>query len=111
MLAGTSAVMDFQNGQLYEAQYVITHPKFSQLDNDIGLIKVNRTMEFSLNLQLTPISRTWYIPTDSVARVSGWGLTNMVNFFIEFPKFLIKSMNRSCENSFLSLHGFEKINF
>lgn len=103
VLVGTN---DLKNGgKYYKAKKFILHENFNkpQYAYDIGLIKVNETIEFNALVQpIEPSSEDAdLIPKDADLRLSGWGL-KMVSTFtadqlifssIRFARFTLHKLN------------------
>ncbi|XP_014213400.1 chymotrypsin-2 [Copidosoma floridanum] len=75
VITGTNRLSE--GGVAYRSEKVIPHQKFSMMffvRNDIGLIKVNRTIEFDEVTKPIPLPTTNIKENNYPAVVSGWGL-------------------------------------
>lgn len=74
VVAGTNLLRG-GNEQVYEAEYVVWHENYSgsKYTNDVGLIRVNRTIEFNDKVRSTAVSNEDFLKVDYPAVLTGWG--------------------------------------
>lgn len=78
------------NGILYNIEKMIPHEKYRRHYNDIGLAKVQGTIQFNKNVQPIIYSNIEVLPgTELLA--TGWGLTQVNIFFCLFFNFREKN--------------------
>ncbi|XP_011506550.1 PREDICTED: chymotrypsin-2-like [Ceratosolen solmsi marchali] len=67
-----------KSGSIYQSKRIISHPKYSSLfiRNDIGLIELEKDIEFSEKIQPIKLPDTNFDKIDYPAILSGWGTTS-----------------------------------
>jgi hypothetical protein len=68
-----------KSGDIYRSKRIISHPKYSSLfiRNDIGLIELDKDIEFGEKIQPTKLPDTNFNKTNYPAFLSGWGTTTV----------------------------------
>lgn len=84
VVAGTNLIDGGDDKYTYQSEYVVAHEKYNSLRflHDVGLIRVDRDIEFSEKVQPIQISEEAFTKVEYPAVLTGWGrLRVSLNFF------------------------------
>lgn len=73
-----------KGGDLYHANVTISHKEYNsrKIKNDIGLIKVDKDIEFTDKIKPINLPTENYQKIDSYVTLSGWGATGVSIYYI-----------------------------
>lgn len=86
-----------KDGVWYGIEQTVAHPSYSKFQNDIGLIKTNKTVEFAPNIVPIPLSGR-KIGDGEYAVISGWGQDEVRFFFFGQKHFLELNLKKNIHN-------------
>lgn len=75
VVAGTNLIDGGDGKHIFKSEYIVSHEKYNSMlfANDVGLIRVNRDIEFTEKVQPIQISEETFTKVEYPAVLTGWG--------------------------------------